>query len=64
ELAPHYVPYYAQELATTFHLFYRDCRVLSDDEALTKARLKLAATAQIVLARALNLMGLSAPDSM
>ena len=64
ELAPHHLPYYAQELATAFHLFYRDCRVLSDDEALTKARLKLAATAKAVLARALTLMGVSAPDRM
>jgi len=64
ELAPHHLPYYAQELATAFHLFYRDCRVLADDEALTKARLKLVAVAQIVLARALRLMGVSAPDRM
>jgi arginyl-tRNA synthetase len=64
ELAPHHLPYYAQELATVFHLFYRDCRVLSDDEALTKARLKLTAAAQAVLARSLRLMGVSTPDRM
>jgi arginyl-tRNA synthetase len=64
DLAPHHLPYYAQELATAFHLFYRDCRVLSDDEALTKARLKLVATAKTVLARALKLMGVSAPERM
>ncbi len=64
ELAPHHLPYYAQELATAFHLFYRDCRVLSEDQALTKARLKLAAAAQVVLARVLRLMGVSAPERM
>ncbi len=64
ELAPHHLPYYAQELATAFHLFYRDCRVLSEDEALTRARLKLVAAAKTVLARVLQLMGVSAPERM
>jgi arginyl-tRNA synthetase len=40
------------------------CRVVSDDEALTKARLKLVEAAKIVLARTLHLMGMTAPDKM
>ncbi len=63
-LEPHHLTYYAQDLATVFHSFYRDCRVISQDEALTKARLKLVAAAQTVLARALNLMGMTAPEKM
>jgi len=63
-LEPHQLPYYAMEMATAFHDFYEKCRVLSDDEALTKARLKLIFAAQVVLARALDLMGMSAPDRM
>jgi arginyl-tRNA synthetase len=47
-----------------FHAFYRDCRVLSDDTALTAARLKLVSAARTVLARTLHLMGMMAPDSM
>ena len=61
---PHQLPYYATEMATTFHDFYEKCRVLSDDEALTRARLKLVSAAKAVLARSLDLMGMSAPESM
>ncbi|MFH0846651.1 MAG: arginine--tRNA ligase [Chloroflexota bacterium] len=63
-LGVHCLPYYALELATAFHCFYRDCRVVSDDVALTKARLKLVSAAKLVLARTLGLMGMTAPDSM
>jgi arginyl-tRNA synthetase len=63
-LEPHHLPYYAQELATVFHDFYENCRVVSDDEKLTKARLKLVEAARITLARSLGLMGMSAPDMM
>jgi len=67
DLAPHRLTYYAQELASTFHAFYRDCRVVSSDPAdadLTKARLKLAQAAKVVLARTLSLMGMTAPEQM
>jgi arginyl-tRNA synthetase len=63
-LEPQHLPYYAIELATIFHSFYKDCRVVSDDECLSAARLKLVKATQIVLARVLHLMGMSAPDSM
>jgi arginyl-tRNA synthetase len=63
-LEPHHLTYYAQDLATVFHAFYRDCRVVSDDEALTKARLKLVSATKIVLARTLDLMGMTAPERM
>ena len=46
-LEPHHLAYYAQELATTFHAFYKDCRVVTDDEALTKARIKLVMASKI-----------------
>ncbi len=63
-LEPHHLPYYAQDLATVFHSFYKQCRVVSQDEALTKARLKLVRASQIVLARVLHLMGMTAPERM
>ena len=63
-LEPHHLPYYAQDVATVFHSFYKQCRVVSDDEALTKARLKLVEASQIVLAKVLRLMGMSAPEKM
>ncbi len=66
-LAPHHLPYYAQDLAAAFHAFYRDCRVVSsdpEDAELNKARLRLSRAAKLVLARTLALMGVSAPDRM
>ena len=63
-LEPHHLTYYAQDLATVFHSFYKQCRVVSRNEALSKARLKLVDAARIVLARTLHLMGMTAPESM
>jgi len=63
-LEPHHLPHYAVELATVFHDFYGKCRVVSDDEPLTKARLKLVAACKTGLARTLGLMGVTAPDRM
>ncbi|MCC7355979.1 MAG: arginine--tRNA ligase [Anaerolineae bacterium] len=67
KLAPHHLSHYAQDLAATFHAFYRDCRVVSSepgDRPLMLARLRLVAATQIVLARALGLMGMTAPERM
>ena len=63
-LEPHHLTYYAQDLATVFHSFYKQCRVVSKDEALTKARLKLVEAAKTVLSRTLHLMGMTAPEQM
>jgi arginyl-tRNA synthetase len=61
----HGVTAYATELATTFHAFYRDARVVDIDEpARSAARLALADAARITLANALALLGISAPASM
>ncbi|NLV74815.1 MAG: arginine--tRNA ligase [Chloroflexi bacterium] len=66
-LEPHHLTYYAQELASALHAFYRDCRVVNLEpgtEAITAARLKLVAACRIALARTLVLMGMSAPEVM
>jgi arginyl-tRNA synthetase len=65
QLAPHYLTFYAKELASVFHSFYRDCRVV-DAEApeLTRARLALVRAAKLVLARVLRLMGMDTPERM
>jgi arginyl-tRNA synthetase len=63
-LEPHHLPYYAQDLATAFHSFYKQCRVVSEDEVLTRARLKLVKASQLVLVKVLSLMGMSAPETM
>ncbi|HEX5940574.1 MAG TPA: arginine--tRNA ligase [Dehalococcoidia bacterium] len=64
QLAPHHFPHYSQDLATAFHAFYTECRVVSDDIPLSKARLRLCEAAKLVLARSLSLMGVSAPEQM
>jgi len=63
-LEPHHLTYYAQDLATVFHGFYKQCRVISQNRALTKARLRLVAAAKLVLANTLHLMGMTAPEKM
>jgi arginyl-tRNA synthetase len=66
-LEPHHLPHYAMELATAFHWFYENCRVVSSnpgDAEITLARLKLVESSQIVLRRTLEMMGMSAPERM
>jgi arginyl-tRNA synthetase len=60
----HEVPRYVYELATAFSAFYRDCKVIGDDQALSVARLALVDATRTVLANGLRLLGISAPDSM
>jgi arginyl-tRNA synthetase len=62
--APHRLPKYARDVAADFHQFYSDCIILTDDRAQTVARLGLALATQTVLAKALDLCGVSAPDAM
>ena len=66
-LEPHHLPHYTTELATAFHWFYENCRVISsnaEDNDITLARLKLVESAQIVFRRSLQLMGMGAPKRM
>jgi len=68
-LAPHPLPYYAQDIAAALHIFYDTCRVLPSerepiDPELTRARLQLIAACKVVLANTLHLIGVSAPESM
>jgi arginyl-tRNA synthetase len=61
----HPITTYAIELATAFHAFYRDARVVDPAEPETSARrLALVAAARITLANALDLLGISAPEAM
>jgi arginyl-tRNA synthetase len=65
QLAPHYLTFYAKELASVFHSFYRDCRVVDAEASeLTRARLALVRAAKLVLARVLCLMGMGTPERM
>ncbi|HEX5879336.1 MAG TPA: arginine--tRNA ligase [Actinomycetota bacterium] len=62
--APHRLTRYAEDLAAAFHRFYGECRVLSDDRALSSARWWLVNATQRVLANTLALIGVDAPERM
>jgi arginyl-tRNA synthetase len=63
--APHVVATYALELAQAYTKFYDTCPVLKAEDARVRAnRLALSAAAQRTLARALDLLGVAAPDAM
>lgn len=64
DLAPFRITHYAQDLASTFHQFYTQCHVLTDDDVLTAARLFAADATRRVLRNALGLLGVSAPEKM
>ena len=63
-LEPQRITGYLEELARAAHLWYHKCRVLGERPDVERARLALARAARIVLANALVLLGLSAPDRM
>jgi len=62
--APHRLTTFAQTLGQQLHQFYGSCRVVTDDAALTRARLALVRGTQIVMRNTLNLLGVSAPEHM
>ena len=58
------LPQCALDLAAAFHQFYRDCKVISEDKELARARLDLVAATKITLKNTLDLMGILAPEKM
>ncbi|HUV81206.1 MAG TPA: DALR anticodon-binding domain-containing protein, partial [Patescibacteria group bacterium] len=58
------LPQYAVDLAVSFHRFYQDCRIISEDKDLTEARLSLALASRVVLKNTFDLMGIAAPERM
>ncbi len=64
-LSPKVISRYCHDLAVTFNLFYENVKVLGiDDKNLEKSRLCLVHSFQITLERALNLLGIIAPNRM
>ena len=57
------LPFYAMDLATKFHDFYTNCRVI-DQDAVLPDRLLLIKTVRHVLAKTLGVMGITAPEKM
>ncbi|MDR1396900.1 MAG: arginine--tRNA ligase [Desulfarculales bacterium] len=63
-LEPHRLTYFLRELARMFHSYYNDKPIIQAGEGLGQARLALAEAAGQVLKNGLNLLGISAPESM
>ena len=64
-LAPHKVCAYVQKLAQLIHVFYTECRIINkDDMENSKSRLALCQASKIVLRKALELIGVNAPEKM
>jgi arginyl-tRNA synthetase len=61
---PHLVVHYLRDLANDFHTYYNAHTFLTGDESLRNARLNLIEATRQVIANALALLGVSAPDSM
>lgn len=61
---PHRITFYLQELAGMFHPYYHRHKVVTDDAAITKARLALCGAVRIVLKDGFEILGLSAPERM
>ncbi len=61
---PHRLCDFLSNVATMFHRFYHNHRVVSQDEGLTRARLLLCVATRIVLANGFKILGISAPERM
>lgn len=63
---PHHLAKYSLELATLFHLFYQNCRVIDENQSneISSTRLKLVGGFITVIGKCLDLMGMSKPESM
>jgi arginyl-tRNA synthetase len=63
-LTPHDVAFYLRDLAGAFHSYYAAERFIVDDAALCAARMALLAATRQVIANALGVLGVSAPETM
>jgi arginyl-tRNA synthetase len=61
---PHQIGYYLRDLANEFHTYYNACQILVDDEKLRNARVTLVSAVQQVIRNGLELLGVSAPETM
>jgi arginyl-tRNA synthetase len=61
---PHRVTTYLMRLAQSFHKYYTEHQVITDDAELTASNLALSDAVRIVMANGLRLLGVSAPEKM
>ena len=63
-LEPQTIAIYLQDLASSFHKFYGNCKVITNDEKLSQSRLGLINGAKIIISIGLSILGVSAPEKM
>ena len=63
-LEPQIIANTLQELATRFHKFYGQCHVITEDRALSNARLALITSVKVFMGNGLKILGLTAPERM
>jgi arginyl-tRNA synthetase len=63
-LEPQIIANSLQELATRFHKFYGQCHVITEDKALSNARLALITSVKVIMGNGLKILGLTAPERM
>ena len=63
-LEPHLIATYLNETANRFHKFYAECHVLTDDTALSIARLGLVRGTKTILSNGMEILGISAPEKL
>ncbi len=60
----HKLPYYLLDVSRIFHSYYQKERIVTDDKALSRARLLLVRAVKQVMSNGLELIGVSAPEKM
>ena len=63
-LEPQIIVNYLQELASSFHKFYGNCKVITEDKNISQSRLGLINGTKIILSTGLSILGISAPEKM
>ena len=61
---PHRISSYLEDLASLFHRFYTECRIIGSERDLAEARIALCKAVKIVIKNGLNILGINAPERM
>ena len=64
ERRPHIIATYVYDLASVYSRFYKECKVLGEDEKIMERRLSLVAATKNTLKIGLGLLGINAPERM
>ena len=63
-LEPRTIANYLQSLATSFHKFYTECHVITEDNELSLSRLALVSATKIIISKGLEILDISSPERM